>query len=303
MAGTKTRTIYFFEPIVLDQHDNARPISVNFWDDFHAHVATLSEAEREFTYFGREIEGEARSDGSSANYFYLDRRRPGQDWPDARGMDGELGTLAAHGVVQSLHEPAYLLNVSGTNYIAMVRSSAGPSTSAIARWLNLVMGFQHDGDRLELRAVSRTDQLARLAAAQKASKIHIKVAPGAMANSGQMEGELGQALQMAQSVASGSVSVDMTISFGRVVPDDEAGRALIENVKEILNADTSFKAATASVILENNDGEMVRDTIDFARDRVTIRQQIGADEDEEPTPGVVLSAMFDAIRKFRRQIE
>ncbi|MCU1584344.1 MAG: phage-related major capsid protein [Microbacteriaceae bacterium] len=255
------------------------------------------------THFGREIEGEARIEISpAAKYFYLDRRRPGQDWPDARGIDGAFGSLASKGVVQSLHEPAYLLNVSGSNYIAIVRSSAGPSTSAIARWLNIVFGFSGHEERLELRAASRTDQIARLAQAQSASKVHLRIAPGAMAHGEDFNGELGKALTIAQSVATGSVSVDMTISFGNVVPTDEGGRELVNSIKELLNASTSFKKAAATLILENEDGEMIRDSVDFTRDRITIRQQVGADEDEEPTPAVVLDAMFEAIKKARKHL-
>ncbi|WP_283498442.1 DUF6731 family protein [Cryobacterium sp. PH29-G1] len=287
---------------MIDQNEKVKTLPTAFWTDLHSLVAGLTEKKRQVIFFGRDIEGEARTEISPAtDYFYLDRRRPGQDWPDAKGTDGAHGTLASKGVVASLHEPAYLLPVSSTPYFAMMRSSAGPTTSAIARWLNIVLDLEKVGDRLELRAVTRGDQMARLGKAQSATKLHIKILPGAM-QSEEPQGRFGKALKEAQSVSYGSVSVDMTISYGNVEPDDAGGQELIRDVKELLNASTTFRKAEATVIVENEEGELVRDKIDFLRDRITVRQQIGADADEEPTPTVVLDAMFEAIREFRQEL-
>ncbi|MDY7542587.1 MULTISPECIES: hypothetical protein [unclassified Cryobacterium] len=302
MAGTKFRTVYFYEPIIVDQNEKVQLVPATFWTDLHNLVLGMTPEDRQITFFGRDIEGEARAETRpSTDYFYLDRRRSGQDWPDAVGTDGELGTLASKGVVVSLHEPAYLLPVSGTRYIAMMRSSAGPTSSAVARWLNLVLGFETVGDHLELQAVTRTDQLARLGKAQAATKVHLKILPGAM-QSEEPVGKLGKALKEAQSVSYGSVSVDLMISYGNVQPDDAGGQELVRDVRELLNASTTFRKAKATVILENEAGELEKDEIDFKRDRITIRQQIGTDEDEEPTPTVVLDAMFEAIRAFRLEL-
>ena len=297
------RTVYFFEPVILDDKGSVRPLSADFWGDLHKHVKSLSQKRREIDHFGREIEGEAlKSKTPSAKYFYLDRRRPGQDWPDAKGIDGKLGSLAAHGVVRSLHEPAYLLNVSGTNYVAMVRSSAGPSTSAIARWLNLVFDFAGTDEYLELRAVVNNDQLERLAKAQVASKIHVKLGAGVINDQTDLPGETGAALEAASRVGAGGAEVEMTISFGNARPTDAAGKAMVREVRDLLGSAVPFKKAQATVILEDDDGEMRVDKIDFARDRITVREQFGANEDEEPTPTVVLQGMFDAIKKFRKEI-
>jgi len=299
VAAGRKRRVYFFEPVVVDQNDHVQPIGDGFWEDLHQHVETLSDSDRTISFFGRDIAGEARTNVSpSVRYFYLDRERPGQDWPDARGLDGVLDTLASRGDLRSLHEPAYLLSVSGTRYVAFVRTSGGPSTSAIERWLNLVMGFEETEDRVELRAYTRTDALERFARATAATKVRLAVEPNSLSDE-DLTGELGQAIAHAQQVGRGGVSVDMTISFGRVRPDDEAGQTMIREVREVLNAPTTFRKASATVVLDGEDGETRREMIDFKRDRVTVSQVFGDDLDQEPRPEIVLTGLLEAIKTFR----
>lgn len=302
--ATKERTVYFFEPVVLNQSGEGQPIEAGFWDWVHDHVASLDEVDRRAEFRGRRHLGSARQERSpSFKYIYIGRLRPGADWPDVSGDDGEIASLASTGFSGALLEPAYLLGVGGTNYVAVLRSSAGPSTSSIAQWLNQVCGFNGSDTRLELRAYARRDQLERLGRAQGAAKVHLKVDPGVMTDT-EPHDELGQALKIAQSAGAGGVSVDLTVSFGNARPADGAGEDLVDGVRELLSTGNGipFKKASATVIVEDESGQLVRDKIDFALDRVTVRQQVGANEDEEPTPPVVLSAMANAIVKFREQL-
>ncbi|MGO2112676.1 MAG: hypothetical protein ACTH31_13805 [Pseudoclavibacter sp.] len=304
MAPKKERTVYFFEPIMLDQDDNVQTIEAGFWNWVHARVARLPDVHRRAEIFGRRHVGTARQEVSPAlDFIYIGRLRPGADWPDVSDEAGEIGSLASTGFAGSLLEPAYLLGVGGTNYVAMMRSSAGPTTTSVVRWLNQVCGFNGQENRLELRPYVRRDQLERLSRARQASKIHLKVDPGVMSDANPRD-ELGQALKTAQSAGAGGASVELTISFGNARPTDGAGEDLIAGVRELLASRNAvpFKKASATVMVENEDGELARDKIDFALDRVTVRQQIGTNEDEEPTPPVVLSAMAQAIDKFRQQL-
>lgn len=303
MAG-KERTVYFFEPAVLNQSDEAQPIEEGFWDWVHERVTSLPEEERRVVLFGRKHVGTSREEASPAlRYLYVGRLRPGADWPDVSDGAGEISSLASTGLVGSLIEPAYLLGVSGTNYVAVLRSSAGPSTTAIASWLNHVCGFSQEDERLVLRPYVRRDQLERLGRAQQAAKVHLKVDPGVMMDV-QPHDELGRAIKVAQEAGAGGVSVELIVSFGNAHPSDGAGESLVDGVRELLASDNAvaFKKASATVMREDEAGKLVRDKIDFTLDRITIRQQVGADEDEEPTPPVVLRAMAQAITKFRQQL-
>lgn len=302
--ATKERTVYFFEPIVLDQADKVQTLEEGFWQWVHETVAGLPDVSRRAEIFGRRHVGAARQEVAPAlDYIYIGRLRPGADWPDVSDDAGEIASLASTGFAGSLLEPAYLLGVGGTNYVAVLRSSAGPSTTSIVRWLNQVCGFGEQGNRLELRPYVRQDQLERLGRAQAAAKIHLKVDPGVMSDADPQD-ELGQALKTAQSAGAGGVSVELVLSFGNARPTSGAGEDLIAGVRELLASENAvpFKRASATVMVENEVGQLVRDKIDFTMDRITVRQQVGANEDEEPTPPVVLSAMAKAIDKFRGQL-
>lgn len=295
----KQRTVYFYEPVVKSANGAVLPIATGFWDLLHAHTKTLAPVDREYSHYGRPVSGAARSHTSPPiDYFYLDRERPMQDWPNAKNQAGALDTLASHGSVQSLHEPAYLVPVSGSNFIAITRSSGGPVTSAIESWLSLVAGYWPTGDSLELRAVTRGDSLQRLAAAKLASKVQVRMDKGALTNQ-HFQGQLGRALEEAERIDSGSVSVDMTISFGNVTPTDAGGGALVDDIRELLKANAPLKKVVANTMVENANGDLIRDTIDFTRDRITLTQEFGSNPNQDPTPQVVLEGMLTAIGTFK----
>lgn len=300
----KTKTVYFFEPVMLDQRDVPQRIEPEFWDFVHKRLALLGEEELRAEFLGRKFLGAARYESTvGQDYIYIGRMRPGADWPDVTDDAGEIDTLASTGFNLSLVEPSYLVGVSGTNYVAFVRSSAGPSTTAITTWLNLMLGLEATETRLELRPYVRKDQLDRLARAQTATKLHLKIDPDVMTGSSPTD-DVGKALKAAQNAGAGAVSVDLTISFGRATPTDGAGEELIDEVRKVLtgSARVPFKKAVANVVLEDENGELIRDTIDFTRDRITVQQTVGADENAEPTPRVVIAALNEAISEFRSSI-
>lgn len=301
MPRTKEKTVYFFEPVILDQHNQVVELQEGFWDALHEHVSGLPEELRRSEFFGRKVEGEARNESSpEADYFYVARLRPGSDWPDATTADGLFGSLASTGAIRSLHEPAHMLNVRGTPYVAIMRSSGGPSVTVLAQWLSMVAGFNTGDERLELRPYVRRDQLERLGRAQGASKLHIKVDANVMSDFDPQH-EMGQALKAAQSIGDGGATVEMIVSFGNATPDDLAGEQLVDGIRELIQ-NVPFARAKATVIVDDEAAGLERDKIDFASDRITVRQQVGVDEDEEPTPTVVLNAMYQAINQFRNFI-
>lgn len=301
MPSGKQRTIYFFEPVILDQNDVAQEIEDGFWKSLFGHVASLKEDDRRTTYRLRKYEGSINATKSPAtDYLYLAKLRPGADWPDIRAADGTHGTLASTGAVTDLLEPAYLVSVTNTKYCAIMRSSAGPTFSATEFWLNQVCGFVEMDQRLELRPYVRADQLQRLAAAQGASRIRLHVEAEAL-DDAQPTSELGQAIAAAQRAVGGGVSLDMTMSFGHASPDGPGGRQLTAAVEDILRAG-GVKHAEATLLVQDEDGDLVRDRTDFVRDRVTFVEEVGESEDEQPTPEVVMSAMAEAIKLFKQQL-
>ncbi|MEI5674970.1 MULTISPECIES: hypothetical protein [unclassified Nocardioides] len=300
MSG-KQRTVYFFEPVVIDKKGNAKSIAAGFWKDIHTHIGTLDEDDRRTIYRGRKLEGEATFTKSpAAEYLYIAKLRPGADWPDVRGVDGTHGTLASTGAVGALLEPAYLVEVSNTKYCAVLRSSGGPSFSALESWLSMAGGYTATDSTLELRPFVREDQLERLAVAQGATKIRLRVEPHALEDA-EPTSDLGRAMADAQQAVGGGVSVEMTVSFGHVRPDGPAARQLTDAVSDILR-EGGVKHASATLLVPGEDGELERDKIDFVRDRVTFIEEVGESEDEEPSAPVVMAAMAEAIQEFKKQL-
>lgn len=301
MPSGKQRTIRFFKPVVIDQDDVALAVPGSFWADLHDHIAQLPEDERRAVVRGRKIEGDATSTASpSVKFLYIAKLRPGADWPDIRGVDGTHATLASTGAVGALLEPAYLRAIGNTSYCAILRTSGGPTISAIERWLNQVGNFIDSGDTLTLLPYVRTDQVARLASAQGATRIRLHVEPDAMLDA-QPTSQIAAALAEAQRAAGGGVAVDMTVSFGNARPDGPSADALVSAVKDILNTG-GVKHASATLLVPDAEGDLVRDRIDFVKDRVTFVQEVGESEDEQPTPEAVMAAMGEAIQAFRKQL-
>ncbi|TFC90103.1 hypothetical protein E3T24_00185 [Cryobacterium sp. TmT2-59] len=272
-----------------------------FWESLFIHLAGLDEDIRRTEIRTRKYEGEVRAERSPAlSYLYIGKLRPGSDWPDIRDSHGVHASLASTGVIGALIEPAYLLPISGTNYLAVLRSSSGPTFSAITEWLNHAAGFVGTDDRLELRPYARHDQLERLARAQGATRIHLKVDPDALHN-GPATSEVGRAMQSVQNLGAGGVSVEMIVSYGNSIPDEAGAEALAEGVRDLVESG-AFKTAKATLLVGEPGGHLAKDSIDFTLDRVTLTEEIGDSEDEEPLPAVILSAMSEAIRRFREKL-
>jgi hypothetical protein len=296
----KERTVYFFSAIEVDQDDHITEFESDYWDALFERIRDLGEDERRQEIRSRKYEGEIRFERApEVEYLYLGKLRPGADWPDIRNAEGEHASLASTGVVGALIEPAYIVRVARTPYIAILRSSGGPTFTAIASWLSTIAGYDFLETRLELQPYARKDQLERLASAVGATRLHLKVDGDALQGT-EPRSRVLRAMKAVQDTGSGSVSVEMIVSYGNASPDEAGAEDLAEGVSELVRA-IPFKKAVATLLVDRNDG-IVKDYVDFSLDRVTLTESVGNSEDEEPTPRVILGAMSDAIGRFREQI-
>lgn len=296
------KTIYFLEPVIIRQDDSVQEIDPGFWGELHKAVRELPDERRRFEYRGRKLMGEARESSSPAtNYIYVGRARRGADWPDFSDADGTVTGLPIKGETGvALIEPAYLLEVTGTNYVAMVRTSGGPSTQAIQEWINVVLGTINSSEHIELRPFVRRDDLERLAAAQGATRFHMKMDAHQMVDQ-PPAGKMTEAMINVQRALSGGASVEMIVSFGNARPDDLVSHEVAAEIQHIVGKFPASKLE-ATVLRPNEDGELIRDRINFIRDRVTAKEYVGETEDEPVTPEAMLYALGLAIRKFRAQL-
>jgi hypothetical protein len=298
--GAKRR-IYFLEPVIERQDGSLEEVSSNFWSMYLKHLQVLPQDRRRIELYGRKYIGEMRTEISPAeDYLYLGKARRGADWPDISNADGVVSPLALGAGVDALIEPAYLLPVSGTTYVAVLRTSGGPSFSAIESWMSSAAGLDSQSERFVLRPYVRTDQIQRLNEAEGATKVHLKVDPGAFSDDASV-GALGNAMRQVQDLGAGGVSVDMTLSFGNARPDHAYAENVAEQVRAILGK-VPLKVAEATLLVTDDEGRSKREKIDFVRDRVTGSEYVGTSEDEPATPAVVLVAMTQAIRTFKKSL-
>lgn len=299
MAGRK-RKIYFFEPITTDSDDVETTMDETFWPSLHDHVAGLEEDRLRNQHFGHKYAGAARTEVSPAEkFFYIGKTRNGADWPDMQTEGGDPTTLELSEPGAGLVEPAYLLPVAGTQFVAALRTTAGPSWSAIENWLAAVSGMDVQGKTFELRPYVRHDQLVRLHDAIGVSKLHLRLEPGSEISS-ESDGVIRSAMRDVQDLGAGGVSVDIQMSFGRARPDEAAASDIATELQSLLG-NVKFRSASATLLSPTDEIglEYKKDTVDFFKDRVTGTALVGTSEDERPTAPAVLKAMTEAIRMFR----
>lgn len=310
MSGRKRR-IYFFEPVEIDSQEVVTTFDKDFWPALHAHVVGLAKDESgvngnrlRMEYLGNKYSGSARSEKSPAeDFFYIGKARPGSDWPDMEDAESQTSPLQLADPTANLVEPAYLLPVTGTQYVAALRTSSGPSWSAIENWIGAVSGRADQSNRFELRPYVRKDQLERLRDSLGISKLHLKVDADASADLQDVSGELATAIRKVQELGAGGVSVEVGLSFGRARPVDSAANKVARQVEKLIT-NVKFNSASATIMLPDGEGEKyVKRSIDFYKDRVTGSEYVGTNQEEAATPPVVLKAMAEAIRKFKTSLK
>ncbi|GAA0960255.1 hypothetical protein GCM10009561_10370 [Frigoribacterium faeni] len=296
MAG-KARTVFFYSAVEIDKDGRAHQFGKDWWGNFLAHVASLDEPDRQTYYHRRHFTGEvAETISPAVRYLRVGKQRPGADWPDIEFDEGDEGARIA-----AIVEPLYIVPVTGTAYVAIVRTSGAATWEALTDWISTVGKFIEGDTAFALEPYTNRDQLDRLASAVGASKVYLKVDPEGL---DRLPGksELGQAVARAAGAGAGAVSVEITVSFGRSRAEEAGAESLIEGVREVISSG-SYTHAKATLLQPSDDGAGVsKDPIDFVMDRVTFREAVGDSEDEVLTPDDVIGAMSDAITRFRERL-
>lgn len=82
------------------------------------------------------------------------------DWPEGKDAQGNAKSLGANRKalgLSEIDEYTYLLPVESTNYVAMFRSSAGPTSVAATEWMTLYLNLPRKGRRFVFKPVTRRD--------------------------------------------------------------------------------------------------------------------------------------------------
>lgn len=299
MAG-RERTVYFFSLAEVNvETEELTTWSSEALDALWEHIAELDLQDRRVELRNRDYEGELRVVKDPAvDVLYIGKLRPGSDWPDVRRRSSGNAALGDDEDIEALIEPAYVVRVWNTDYVAVLRTSGGPTTTAVADWLSSAAGLG-DETGFQLRPYVREDQLERLQHAQGASRLHLKVDRDVL-DDAQPKSQIGRAFKEMQDAADGAVSVEAIISFGHAYPDGPGGEAVAAAVKDYIGK-VPLKKAELTALIPTAEG-LKKDTIDFVSDRVTYTQLIGGDEHSQPTMREVALAMSAAIARFKDEI-
>lgn len=297
MAG-KNRVVRFYVPKRVQPDGTSSPLPPNFWDGFRARVDALSAADEFVEIRTVEYRGAARHEPATiSDYLYLGKTRDPADLPErSEGENDETPLMLRDG--ERLVEPCYIYVVKPiSNRVATLRSSGGPSVSAIGEWITGFYVDQLGPDKIVLEPLMRDDQLDRLNSAINVVRFSVTIEKEE--NIGEMSAGsvITDAVKNSYETLERSARVDYSWSFGQKSPNPSLGQALKADIQKILGWGLA-KHAEATVIREDDGGHFIRDKIDFIKDQVTMKVTVGTDPGAVQSADVVLSALLEASSRY-----
>lgn len=305
MAG-RERTVYFFTGAEIDHEEVCHEWTWRRWSSFFDNFEQPDEP-----YFMRRnyYEGEiGESRAPDAKYFHILRARYLSDWPEGKDINGisqNLGANRAQFGLNEIDEYAYLLPLTGTNYVAMFRSSGGPRPAAIADWITEYLNLAESGATFVLMPVLRTNARDKLRSAKGVKALHVRFeGPTAGDSNSDIQNAVALAGSGESHIEHSDLKVDLTLTLGRAVTSGAAPEGLLREANQLIAglngrlAGANLTQLRAKTIQEKDDGTVAVEPVDFFKERMTVRSEFG-DADTAMSPQQIVSGMFDAIRQFR----
>ncbi|MBF4549686.1 hypothetical protein [Pseudoclavibacter sp. VKM Ac-2888] len=290
-----SKTVRIYRVVLIDQHGIEIPPPKTYWDRIFKHHAPSDGLAYGTHIFvdaaGITYEGQLRLPASvSDRHVYLGRGRDRLDWPDRRTRGTvEISPLADDAETQAVFEPLRLKPISGTDFVAVVRSYAGAHPTALEAWLNDAYSKVKPGITTVLRPHTRTDQVERLQAAVGVSRVVVSVEGTASdgntieAAAAELQEEVGYPLR-----------IDIVMSMGNAKDANAFGR-LLDLASGFVNGRTKAKAE-ATLLEMDDDGEITRDVVNFFSDKVAYAVEVKTDDVGDAE---YLRVLDEAIRRFR----
>lgn len=306
----KKRKVFFYSGVEYDRDNQPHPWSENRWRAF---LQTAGEPQT-YDINGRRLKGyRFDCDRPIVSCLRLAKERPLSDWPEAGISDGSVENLALRRAeigIESLYEYAFILPVLGTSYVAVFRSSGGPTPSAIADWVSTHDDMPTRGSNFSLNPVLRKNAEQKLQSSLGVKKFTVRF-EGVPEGNGSV---VDQAASIAGSVVGqedyANATIELVVSLGRsrvLGPStDGMQRAVHDITNNILTGQYghgpvgSIKKLVATTIQPRDDGGTSSEEVDFIAQRITIQEDFGNGDDSALEPQVILDAMLKAVQEFRR---
>lgn len=285
----RERTIAFFEIIRTEAGEHVRMPQLD-WDSALSSLATASLEDRM-------VDKETALIGSTIivdhqDHLLLHRVKDASEWLSmmdwSTGEWRELEQNASRGFVDT----SAVCFLPFGNVVGLMQGSASaPSHKALETWVNELRLFPDP--RFVVRPVLSKAEVERLATAQGASRIEIKIGNHKIAALGERTGRLAKFLRIAHE-AYGDINVTMIISVPRGRALEEHRQALLADLRDIAPvAPDATERARARLVYAESEGSEHSRLVELTEHHITAKRRVPA-VDEQGNSIRILSAV-DAI--------
>lgn len=315
MAGVE-KPVHFLQIAEEDDKGEVQYLDGNnFWSVYWDHLKELQVQKPErlaVSYRGTEYTGFANETVSpGAKFIYIGRKRKASDHPDVGYGSTDYSPLKLESIQNEsedvarvptgIFEPTYIRQVPGTNCVAVVRTTGSSSWSAIEHWINETSGRTPACKRLVLLPVTRMDAIQRLQQAEAATKLFVSLA-GTADPFPEGGGGMTDGLQAAKQAAPSNATMKFEVSIGNSKPDASETQSVLETIRAFVRFPGTKKLEGTVMRPDAETGELIRDRIDFTKDKVSFNVKIVEDPDSTPNDSEIMHALTEAIQKFRDKV-
>lgn len=296
---TKKKRVLFFSSCEIDENGQAHQWTSDAWKKLFNIIQRNSQEENCVTFRGRKYIAIPHTSKSGEAYFKVTVARYKTDWPDVETKD--------HVAPLSVKEYACVFPVEAYPYIAVFKSSAGPSVGALDALINSVLGTALTEGEFELQPVLRRNAKERLEQSVGVSRITVRYLASKISDGDESGSKIDQAVKGTLGIK-GLEDADYSISLGislkrpkAIGPAQDAlGKELHGLLKEVDPYHNGvIDKLQASVLHEKDDGKLQSEPIDFIKDRITETVEFGEDDDSLLSDADIEMGVAVAIKAFK----
>lgn len=292
------RTIKFFE---LQAVDNDGKEIINVADRVFSHVhhscQQVTLGYQDIRRNGIDYRGWSGSTQvTQEDFLLIGKRRLPVDNPGVDRGDKLPSPLELEAGGQ-LVEPAYVVPVLGTPYIAVLGTSNCPRSGALAEWMTVVGGYRDKDLEIHLTPVLRQDAREKLRHAKGALGFTVKIPVNA---SKSIHGRLGDAFRAAEGFAGGDGSLLFEFSLGRHKKGRDSETLLLNEISKVADIPET-EQAKARLRIDDHNGTTTH-IVDFIQDKLTARTTIVCDNEVPLSHDTAVSELKSAISQNREHL-
>ena len=307
MAG-KRRTVYFYTGEETDNKGNVKEWGPAEWERF---FNEYKEPWKSYFLGKNDYEGEVgESSTPVARYLHLLKPRALHDWPEGKDVQGNTQSLGVNRKalgLSEIDEYTYLLPVEGTNYVAMFRSSVGPTSVVAAEWMTLYLKWKQKSRSFVFKPVPRKNAKEKLQSAVGVRSLYVQF-EGQPHGKSESQIEKGVAVAASAKGLAGSddMKINLNITLDRTQKEGLAVDWLLKEAGILAKGvngrlpGAHVSRLKAKTLQPGKDGKIKVEQVDFFKERMTVQTEFG-NAAGVMGPNQIIAGMYDAIRKFRKK--